>query len=89
MNLVNENDKVVTKDFVKGFGDHRSIGLGTQAVTAFSTFNHLRRFARIGVHARCSLPVSQHIYVRGKLKTVRKQIPTERASLGIFGVVEV
>ena len=41
---MNENDQVVTDDFAKGFVDHRSIGLGTKAVTKFALHHTEGRF---------------------------------------------
>jgi hypothetical protein len=44
VNLMNQNHKIVTKDFAKGLVDHGSIGLGTKAVTKFSFHHREGRF---------------------------------------------
>ena len=44
VNLMNEYRQVVTQDLAKSFVDHRSIGLGAQAVTKFALHHAERGF---------------------------------------------
>src|SRR5687768_3877411 len=44
MNFMNQNNEIVTQDLTKGFVDHGSIGLGSQAVTKFALHHAEGRF---------------------------------------------